>query len=126
MELLKLKERIAVKNIEVMAITKDLEEWEVRRAHISKLNVDGSMKRKATLSPNDKMKIEINKNRATGIITMNGFRKINLNLDPHKHLVIKNNDKRKNSHFEEKNALSVLKEESEIEEKDQIDQKIQI
>jgi len=60
LELKKLKEEISQKNIEMMAITKDLEKYDMHKATAGSLK---NGKRRTTISPNMQPKLKIKQNK---------------------------------------------------------------
>ena len=106
-ELKKLKEEIAKKNIEVLAITKDLQKWDQNRTKPETAVID-NMKRKSSLSPYLSEKLSSKKDEEkVGYKTLkkgNAFLKPKLRIQPIAEYGL-NNQK-----------LSVLKEESDLEE----------
>ena len=117
MSLNKLKEEIAKKNIEVLAITKDLEEWEMKRSGLSGKPWISNMKRKTTISPSNKNKVEINQEPFSKKFSQGGIKVAEVNSNKFKNgikIKHKTSQERKTNHIGE--PLSILKEESELEE----------
>lgn len=111
-ELKKLKEEIAKKNVEVLALTKDLEKYDAKQSGLSSVPAINNMKRKTTFSAQNSEKIDAQPKRT---LTQISKSKVSSQADVKvKHRIrTESSERRRKLNLQKAPSLSILNEESE-------------